>query len=339
MINLKLIDTLCNISGTSGNEEKVCKFIKKEIKDYVDELKVDTMGNLIAFKKGEKTPKNRVMICAHMDEVGFIVKDITEDGMIKFGFCGGIDTKVVLGRRVKFGKVCGVVGIKAVHLTTADERKKAPASSTLYIDIGANSKKEAENLVSLGDYGTFDSLSYEFGDGFYKAKALDDRYGCALMIEMIKTELEYDTYFSFNVQEEVGLRGAMVSAYDIKPDIAVVLETTTAADISDVKGQMKVCCLGEGVVISYMDRATIYDEELYNKATALADAHGIKWQTKSLIAGGNDSGTIHKSRAGVKTVALSVPTRYLHSPACVAKISDMEETYKMLEIFMKEGIN
>ncbi len=336
---LKLIEELCNISGVSGNEEKVCEFIQNEIKDHVDTLKVDSMGNLIVFKKGKKTPKKRVMICAHMDEVGFIVKGYTEDGMIKFGFCGGIDTKVIMGRRVKFGENCGVIGIKAVHLTTADERKKAPKADSLYIDIGATSKKEAEGMVALGDYGTFDSQSYEFGDGFYKAKALDDRYGCALMIKLIKTELEFDTYFSFNVQEEVGLRGAMVSAFDIELDIAIVLETTTAADVAEVKGQMKVCCLGDGVVISLMDRATIYDEEVFNQATELATKNNIKWQTKTLIAGGNDSGVIHKSRSGVKTLGLSVPTRYLHSSSCVAKISDMEETYKMLELFMKEGIN
>ncbi|MFI3115010.1 MAG: M42 family metallopeptidase [Clostridia bacterium] len=336
---IKLIEELCEISGVSGDEENVAKFIKKEIKDYVDSVKIDNMGNLIAFKKGKKTPEKRVMICAHMDEVGFLIKNITDDGLIKFGFVGGIDTKIVIGRRVKFGDTCGVVGIKAVHLTTPEERKVLIKAENLYIDIGVNSRAEAEKKVSLGDYGTFDSKSFEFGDGFYKAKALDDRVGCAFMINLIKTDLEFDTYFSFNVQEEVGLRGAMVSAYDINPDIAIILETTTAADICDVKGQKKVCVVGDGVVISFMDRSTIYDEELFNKATALADKHNIKWQTKTLIAGGNDSGAVHKSRSGVRTLALSVPTRYLHSPACVAKISDMEETYKMLEIFMKEGIN
>lgn len=336
---IKLIDELCNISGVSSDEEKVCKFIKKEIKDYVDDIKIDNIGNLIAFKKGKKTPENKLLICAHMDEVGFIIKNITDDGYIKFGFCGGIDTKVIVGKRVKFGDVCGVIGIKAVHLTSASERTQVIKSDSLYIDIGATSKKEAESKVSLGDLGTFDSKSYEFGDGFYKARALDDRFGCALMIKLIKSDLEYDTYFSFNVQEEVGLRGAMVSAYNINPDIAIILETTTAGDICDIKGQMRVCNVGAGVVISLMDRSTIYDEEIFKKITSLATKHGINWQTKSLIAGGNDSGAIHKSRCGVKTVGLSLPTRYLHSQACVAKISDMEETYKMLELFMKEGIN
>lgn len=336
MINL--IEELCAILGTSGDEENVCEFIKEQIKTHVDKMHVDNMGNLIAFKKGKKTPENKILVCAHMDEVGFIIKSITDDGMIKFGCCGGIDSKVVVGKRVKFGDVCGVIGIKAVHLTSVAERTQAIKLENLYIDIGASSKKEAENKVSLGDYGTFDSKAYKFGDGFYKAKALDDRFGCALMIKLIKTEIEYDTYFSFNVQEETGLRGAMVSSYAIKPDVAIVLETTTAADLDDVCDHKKVCRLGQGVVISFMDRATIYSDEMFDKSVELAEKNNIKWQTKTLIAGGNDSGSIHKSRAGVKTIAFSLPTRYLHSSACVGKISDMEETYKMLEVFMKEGV-
>lgn len=335
---IKLIDALCQIDGTTGNEENVAKFIKNEIKKHATWIEIDTMGNVLAFKKGKKIPEQKVMVAAHMDEVGFIIKGITEDGMIKFGVCGGIDPKVLVGRRVRFGEVLGVIGIKAVHLTTLAERQTAIPTDSLYIDIGVDSKKQAEGLVELGDYGSFDSVSYEFGDGFFKAKALDDRLGCAFMIELIKSDLEFDTYFAFTVQEEIGLRGARIAAYTINPDIAIILETTTAADIDGVEGGQKVCRLGEGVVISYMDRATIYNEEMYQKATSLADKHGVKWQTKTLIAGGNDSGAIHLTRDGIKTLALSVPTRYLHSPSCTIKISDADETFKMVSIFLKEGI-
>lgn len=335
---IKLIETLCNIDGASADEEKVAKFIKKEIKKYCEWIEIDTMGNLIALKKGKKEPQEKIMISAHMDEVGFIVKSFTEDGMIKFGAIGGIDTKVLVGRRVRFGEVFGVIGVKAVHLTTKSERETTISIDNLYIDIGADSKKQAMGLLELGDYGTFDSASYEFGDGFFKAKALDDRLGCAFMIELIKSDLEYDVHFAFTVQEEVGLRGARVASYKINPDIAIILETTTASDIEGVKGGQRVCELGKGVVISYMDRATIYNEELYEKATNLAEKHNIKWQTKTLIAGGNDSGAIHLTRDGVKTLALSVPTRYLHSPASSVKISDIEETFKLVSVFLKEGI-
>lgn len=336
---IKLLHEICAIPGVSGDEEKVRNFIINLVKSHVDSYEVDNIGNLICFKKGGKTPKNKLMICAHMDEVGFIIKSITDDGMLKFGCVGGVDTRVIIGRRLKIGDVSGVVGIKAVHLTTAEMRKTCPSLDELYIDIGASCKKDAEKLVCRGDYAVFDSEIIEFGDGFIKAKALDDRFGCALMIEMIRGDIEFDTYFSFNVQEEAGLRGALVSAYNVNPDIAVVLETTTAADIPGVDGHMQVCKQGDGVVITFMDRSTIYSEEMYKSATDLADKHGIKWQTKSLIAGGNDSGAIHKTRSGIRVIAFSAPTRYLHTASCVAKISDLFETQKMLEVFMKEGCN
>ncbi len=335
---LNLIKTLCGLDGVSGDEEKICDFIKNEIKDHVDDMRVDNMGNLIALKKGKKTPEQKLMVCAHMDEVGFIVKHISDDGMLKFGFCGGIDPRVVIGKRVRFGDVKGVVGIKAVHLTTAAERQVSVKASAMYIDIGAKSKAEAEGKVSLGDFGTFDTEVIEFGDGMLKAKAIDDRFGCALMIKLLKTELEYDTYFSFNVQEETGLRGAMTSAFSINPDVAIIIESTTAADLADIKGAKKVCKVGDGVALSFMDRSTIYDRETFIKATELADKYGIKYQVKSLVAGGNDSGAIHKSKDGVKTVAFSLPTRYLHTGVSVGKVTDMEEIYKLLEVFVKEGI-
>lgn len=336
---LELVKKLCDMDGVSGDEEIVREYITEEIKDYVTDIKVDSIGNLMCLKKGKKTPNKKLMVCAHMDEVGFIIKSITEDGYLKFANVGGIDGKVMLGKRVRMGKIKGVIGIKAVHLTTLEERKNVPAVNVMYIDIGAKSKGEAEAKVELGSYFAFDSTIYEFGDNMLKAKALDDRLGCAMMMELIKTDLEYDTYFSFNVQEETGLRGAMTSAYTINPDVAVVLESTTAADLADVEEHKKVCKLGDGVVVSVMDGATIYDKDTYDLTVSLAEKHGIKWQTKTLIAGGNDSGSIHKSRDGVKTVAMSLPTRYLHSSASVGNIEDMKAMKKLLEVFVKEGIN
>lgn len=336
---LELVKTLCNLDGASGSEENVCEFIQNEIRDYVDEMKVDAIGNLIAFKKGEKTPKQRLMLCAHMDEIGFIVKRFTEDGMIRFAFCGGMDPQVAIGKRVRFGKVLGVIGTKAGHLSTPEERKTIPSIDSMYIDIGAKSKAEAEGKLQIGDCGTFDCLTYEFGENLLKAKAIDDRFGCAMLIRMIKSELAYDTYFSFNTQEEVGLRGAMTSAYSVNPDVAVIVETTSAADVSGVKGHLKGCELSKGVVLTMIDHGTIYDEGIFKKAVKLADENNIVWQHKTFITGANDSGVIHKTRAGVKTLALSLPVRYIHSPASVASIFDMNETEKLLKVFMKEGIS
>lgn len=336
---LELVKTLCDIEGVSGDEEKVREFILNDIKDYVSDINVDSIGNLTCLKKGKKVPNKKIMICGHMDEVGFIIKSISDDGYLKFAPVGGIDPKVMLGKRVKMGDVQGVIGIKAVHLTTLEERKVVPAVSAMYIDIGANSKKEAEGKVEQGSFFAFDSSIYEFGNRCLKAKALDDRFGCAIMMELIKQDLEYDIHFSFNVQEETGLRGAMISAYNINPDIAVILETTTAADLSDVEKHKQVCHLGSGPVISFMDGATIYDQDLFNMTTGIADKYKINWQTKSMIAGGNDSGAIHRTRDGAKTVSISLPTRYLHSSASVCNIDDMENIKKLVEKFIKEGVN
>lgn len=325
---------ICTLDGTSGDESAVREYIRKNI--TADEVTVDALGNLIVFKKGRKTPKNKVMLAAHMDEVGFMVTDITDDGFLRFGAVGGIDPRVVLGRGVRFANgTLGVVGTKATHQQSADERKKAPDFDDMYIDIGAATKTDAEKFVSRGDTACFDSDFFAFGDGYIKGKAIDDRAGCLVMMDMINSELEYDMWFAFTVQEEVGTRGAKAASFTVAPDIAIVLETTTACDIAGVSGDKRVCVLGEGCVISYMDRSTVYDRQLYQLAFDTAKELGVPAQTKTVVAGGNDSGAIHVSRGGVRTCALSVPCRYLHSPSCVIKQSD-HDAVKALAFAMAE---
>lgn len=319
---------ICALDGTSGDESMVREYIKSHI--TADEIFTDNLGNLLVFKKGKKTPKNKLMLAAHMDEVGFMVTDITSEGFLRFGAVGGIDPRVVLGRSLRFKNgVRGVVGTKAVHQQTPEERKKAQDFSDMLIDIGAASKEDAEKLVTPGDCAVFDTDAFCFGEGFVKSKAIDDRAGCLIMMDMINGEPEYDAWYAFTVQEEIGTRGAKAAAFTVAPDIAIVLETTTACDISGTSGEKRVCELGKGCVVSFMDRSTIYDRELYQLARSTADRLGIPNQTKTLIAGGNDSGAIHVSRGGVRTCALSVPCRYLHSPACVIKQSDLEATAKL----------
>lgn len=326
---------ICTIDGASGDESAVREYIINNIK--ADKVTVDNLGNVIVFKKGRKTPKNRIMLAAHMDEVGFMITDITDEGFLRFGAVGGIDPRVVMGRAVRFRNgTLGVVGTKAVHQQSADERKKAPDFDDMLIDIGVFSAYEAEKLVSRGDTACFDTDFFEFGDGFIKGKAVDDRAGCLIMMDMINSDLEYDMYFAFTVQEEVGTRGAKAASFSVEPDIAIVLETTTACDISGSSGNKRVCELGKGSVISYMDRSTIYDKELYKLAFNTAANIGVPAQTKTLVAGGNDSGAIHVSRGGVRTCALSVPCRYLHSPSCVIKQSDYEAV-KALAFAMAEA--
>ena len=335
MINL--IEALSILPGPSGAEDMVREYVIQQITGHC-QFHIDALGNLIAFKKGRETPKNRLMIAAHMDEVGFIITYVEESGLLRFACIGGIDPRVIVGKRLKVGKqgLCGVIGTKPVHLVKGDERDKMPDPDSLYIDIGAADRAQALAHVTLGDTAVFDSAFVRFGDDMIKGKALDDRAGCAVMIEMMRSELEYDTYFAFNVQEEVGCRGAAASVYSINPDCAIVLEATTAADIAGVAEEKQVCRLGEGPVVSFMDRSTVYDRTLYHMAFEKAKEQGIPCQPKRLVAGGNEAGVIHKSRAGVRTLALSMPCRYLHSPACVLKVSDIDATLRLATAAAKE---
>lgn len=330
-----MLKEICLLNGTSGREENVRNYIIDKIKGKC-EYSVDALGSIIAFKKGRKLPSKKVLIAAHMDEVGFIITDITDDGYLCFAPVGGIDSSVVLGRHVDINGINGIIGAKAVHLLTDEEKKTEPSMGKLVIDIGATDKSQAEKYVNLGDCAYFSCDFCELGNGFIKSKALDDRIGCMLMIELINSNLEYDTYFAFNVQEEVGLRGSGCSAYSVKPDIAIVLEATTAADIDGVTGGDKCCVLGNGPVVSFMDGRTIYDKSIYDLAFKIAKENDIKIQTKTKIAGGNDAGAIQQSAFGCRVAAVSLPCRYIHSGASVVNIGDIEETRRFLPLLISE---
>ena len=323
-----LLKSLCLLNGTSGDEKAVRDFIISEIKGFCD-YRVDNLGNLICFKKGEKTSKNRLMLDAHVDEVGIIVTAITSDGFLKFDTVGGIDTTALMFKRVKIGNTIGVISSKPIHLLSKEEAKKAPKVDSLYIDIGAKAKNDALETVSLGDTGVILSDFTLMGD-CVKSKALDDRVGCAVLITLLKEKAEYDFYAVFSVQEEIGTRGARVATFAVNPDFALVLEATTAADIAGVSDDNSVCNLGGGPAVSFMDRATIYDKELYN--TALQS--GIPCQPKRMVAGGNNSGAIHLSREGVRTLAISLPCRYIHTDSSVGNLQDMENMLKLTKYMM-----
>lgn len=336
-MNTELLKNLCLINGTSGDEDKVREFIISEIKDHC-EYSVDPLGNIIAYKKGKASAKNKVMVSAHMDEVGMIVTSIKSDGTLTLSPVGGIDPRVVTGRQIRVGNsgLCGVIGSKAVHNLSADEKKTSPKFSSIYADIGAKDKAEAEKYVQLGDNVYFQSEFSVSEDGFVQGKAIDDRFGCAIMIGLLKSELPYDCVFTFVVQEEVGLRGSKTAAYTVDPDLALVLEATTAADIPIASGEKRCCELGKGAVVSYMDRSTIYDKELYRLSKEISSAEGIGWQTKTMVAGGNDSGAIHISNGGVRTIAVSAPCRYLHSPVCAVRLSDLEDCEKLAAAMLEK---
>lgn len=334
-----LLKELCLTDSASGREKNVRDLIISKIKGHC-EYKVDALGNIIAFKKGRKTPKNKIMLDAHTDEVGVIVTGADSDGFLKFSNIGGIDTKVLLARVICFENgVKGVVGVKPIHLLDKDEAGKIPPKDELYIDIGANSKEEALSLVPPGMTGVFSVEYTEFGEHKIMSKALDDRAGCFVLIEIIRSEIEYDAWFSFSVQEEIGARGAGVSAYTINPDYAVVIEATTAADIIDVPEHRRVCELGKGAAISFMDRSTVYLPEVYSRAAETAEKNSIPYQIKTLVAGGNNAGSVHKTRAGVKTVTINIPCRYLHSPSCVCDERDIKSVRELASALITEFAN
>ncbi len=335
---LELIRELCALNGVSGDEDRVRAFIRAQAEPWADSIRTDAMGNLIVTKRGRKPAEHKLLLAAHMDEVGLIVTHITEQGYLKFDFVGGVDRRVAIGKSVTLGpeKLPGVIGLKAIHLVSREERKKAPKTADLYIDIGAKDRESALKLVQPGTYGAFVGSPEEFGDGFLKAKAIDDRVGCAIMLELLKEELPMDVTFAFTVQEEVGTRGAFGAAFSVAPEHALVLETTTAADLPEVEDHCRVCAPGKGPVISYMDGGTIYDREHFETLRRLAEEYQIPWQTKEYIAGGNDARTIQRSRSGVRVAALSAAVRYLHAPASVGSIADFENMRKLTRLFIDQ---
>ena len=338
---------LCLAFGPSGCEDNVRDLIHGKINGKTDNIKVDNMGNLIASFNAGDDSAGSLMIAAHMDEVGFMIIDIDDDGYLKFGLIGGIDPRVLCGRRVVVGDettlIHGVISSKPIHLLNDSERSEATPVKSMYIDIGAKDKEEAEKYVSIGSFGTFDSEYLRFGkdDCMLKSKAIDDRIGCALMCDIIemlseeKIKLNYDIHFAFTVREEIGFSGAATAAYTVDPDKAIILEATAIADIADVDDNKKVANIGQGGVISLVDNSTIYDREFINFAIDTAEKNNIKYQIKRYVSGGNDAGAIQRTKAGVKVLALSAPCRYLHTASNVIDMNDYDSMKDLLYQIIK----
>jgi putative aminopeptidase FrvX len=329
-----LLEKLCNAAGPSGYEGDVREIIKQEIRNYVDEMRIDKMGNIIAHKKGEGT---KVIIDAHMDEVGFIITGYNEDGTLNFASLGGINNKIIPAKAVYIGdkKIPGVIGLKPIHLQGKEERTKGITYKDCCIDIGAISKMEARSYVELGDYAVFTTEYGAFGEGLVKGKSFDDRMGCAVLIELLKENYNCDLYATFNVQEEVGERGAFVSAYSIQPDIGIALEGTICADMPNVPPHLRATEIGKGPAISIMDKTSLFNSDLYNDIIATAEGLNIPYQKRRAIAGGNDAGAIHMTGGGARVATVSVPCRYIHSSVSVASLEDYNNTVKLLVSYLK----
>ena len=330
-----MLKKLTETFGVSGYEMPVADVIYNEIKAFCTDAAFDNMGNLKVFKKSKKENAKKILLSAHMDEVGLIVTHITEEGHLKFAAVGGIEPQVLVAQRIEVNGHKGVISLKAVHLTTAEERKKKLSRDMLYIDIGAKDRSEAQSIVRCGDYCVFDSEYVEFGNQI-KAKALDDRVGCAVMIDILKNEWNVDLYCNFTVQEEVGLRGARVASRGINPDFAVVIEGTTCNDLTGVEPHLRVTKSGGGPAISVLDSASRGNDELIELLQKSAEVHNIPYQFKASTAGGNDAGAICITDGGIKTASVSVPCRNIHSPVCVMNKSDFENCGRLIKAFLED---
>ena len=348
--DIELVRELSLLFGPSGFEGEVADFIEKKIENICDSLVRDRMGNVMALIRSgdpQAADRQRVMLSAHMDEVGVMITEICDDGLLRFDTVGGINVSVLEGRCMTLGDERGqlpaIVASKAIHHVERKDRSKANKITKLYIDMGAESKAEAEKHISVGSFGTFRSEFYLFGENneLMKGKALDDRMGCAALIEVMeriykdRPQGDLDLYFCFTVREEIGLSGAKVAANKIRPNIAIVLESTAIADLPEVSANRRVADVGKGGALSVADRSTIYNRELIDMALRVGKEKGIPVQLKRYVSGGNDAGSIHKSGEGVRTLALSVPTRYLHSPSCVASISDYRAVRDLTEAMIR----
>lgn len=336
MESLDLLKELSDVAGVSGNEANVRKIIRTSIQEHVGEICVDNLGNLIAVKKPASGPGRageplRVMVAAHMDEVGFIVVHIEKDGTLKFRTVGGIDSRIMLSKAVRIGDghVPGIIGAKPIHLMKSSEAKKVLAIEDLVIDIGATSKSDAEKHVALGDYVSFDAQFCRIGE-LVKNKAFDDRAGCAILAALLTEEYPFEFHAAFTVQEELGLRGARVAAYDIDPDVAFVLEATIADDVPKDKDVSSVTEIGKGPAITLMDRRLFADRRLVNLLVETAQMHNIPYQFKQPGLGGTDAGAIHLTRDGIPSAVVSVPCRYIHSPASLLSPGDFQHTIELM---------
>lgn len=332
-----LLRELVEADGVSGCEKAVREVLIKAIDGRVDEYRIDALGNLIAIKygrgEGEPGPR-RVMVAAHMDEVGLMVTKVERDGNVRFLPVGGIDPRVVLAKVVRIGddKVPGVIGIKPVHLLDRSERERVLQFDQLAIDTGM-SGDEAAKAIKPGMYAAFATAFEQLDEGALrtvKGKAFDDRAGCALLAELLAERYAFDLYAAFTVQEEVGLRGARVAAYAVEPDVAFALEGTVSDDGPKDRDVSPTTRVGAGPALTIMDRSVISDRRLIKMMVAAAEAEDIPYQIKQPGIGGTDAGAIHVQRGGIPSAVLAVPARYIHSPVSVMSLNDFDNAVRLM---------
>ncbi|MGD9130774.1 MAG: M42 family metallopeptidase [Candidatus Bathyarchaeota archaeon] len=336
---MKLVETLeklSNANGVTGREGEVRDLMKKYLKPYVDETREDRLGNLIAFKKGNKDAPT-VMLAAHMDEIGLMIKNIKKKGFLQFTKIGGIDDRILLAQKVIVhtdkGPLNGVIGSKPVHIQTEEERKKVVNADKLFIDIGAKDKEEAEKMgVQVGDVVSFDTKFVRISEDVVLGKALDDRVGCAIMIEALRRlrKVDCNVYAVGTIQEEVGLRGATIAAFQVEPDVGIALDTAVAGDTPGVGEGEAPAKMGEGPVLTVADAGLIVHPKVLRLFIDSAKENKIPYQLETGVRGSTDAARICLSREGVPSGVIAVASRYIHSPAAILNLDDAEKTVELV---------
>ncbi|MGC9516084.1 MAG: M42 family metallopeptidase [Methanomicrobiales archaeon] len=333
----ELLKKLVDAPGISGFEDDIRDIMKEELKKYSDDIEVDKLGNIIALKKGDPKGK-KIMLAAHMDEIGLMVRYIDEKGFIKFSKIGGINDQMLLNQSVEIytekGIINGVIGSKPPHKMKEAERKKVIGSEDMFIDIGAADKEDAEKMVSIGDAIVFKHDFSELKNNLVVAKALDNRVGCLVLLEVLKRiNTKANIYAVGTVQEEVGLKGAKTSAFKINPDLALALDVTIAGDHPGIKEEEAPANIGEGPAIILTDasgRGIITHPEVKKMLIEAAKKEGIPHQIEVSDGGTTDATAIHLTREGIPAGVLSVATRYIHTPVSIVSMEDIENTIKLL---------
>jgi len=333
----KLLERLSNAHGVSGYEGSVRQIIEDEIRPYVDEIRTDKMGNLITTKKGS-TPV--LMLAAHMDEIGLMVKYVDENGFCGFTTTGGWFDQTLLSQRMilhtENGPVYGAIGSKPPHVMKEDERKKVVKAEDMFIDVGATSKEDAEKLgVKVGTPVTSDMVFKPLGNDRVVGKAFDNRAGCVMLIEAVKQmkELDATVHAVFTVQEEVGLKGAKTSAFGLNPDVAIATDVTITGDHPGIEKKDSANELGKGPSVTVSDadgRGIIVPEQVLKWLNETAESNNIPYQPEVGSGGTTDATAIHLTRGGIPTGVVSIPTRYIHTPVSVMSIGDIEKTIQLI---------
>jgi putative aminopeptidase FrvX len=332
---VEILERLSNASGVTGREEEVRDLMREYLEHYVDETRIDKLGNIFALKKGKKdTPT--VMVAAHMDEVGLMIKNITKKGFLQFAKVGGIDDRILFAQKVIVhtdkGPQTGIIGSKPPHIQTDEERKKVVEADKLFIDIGARDQKEAEKMgVKVGDVVSFDTKFVRVGKDVVVGKAFDDRVGCSMIVEVMRRlpKVDCNVYAVGTIQEEVGLRGATIAAFQVAPDVGIALEATVAGDIPGVREGEAPAKMREGPVLTVADAGLIAHPKILKLLIDSAKEQKIPYQLETGIRGATDASKIALTREGVPSGVISVPVRYIHSPAAILNLDDAEKAVQL----------